>query len=168
MKIRLSKQEDVNTILSLIKKSIKYMNNQKIYQWDDLYPNHEILTQDIINKSLFVIENEKDIVGIIVLNEHQEPEYNDISWKYKSSNVLVVHRLCIDPNSQGKGIANKLMDFAEQYAQDNKYTSIRLDAFKENKIAVSLYEKRDYETSGTVTFRKGPFYCFEKRILINF
>ena len=56
------------------------------------------------------------------------------------------------------------MDFIENYAKENKYFSIRLDAFKENKIAVLLYEKRNYNKVGIVTFRKVLFYCFEKKI----
>jgi len=164
MKIRVAKLEDITSIISLIEASIEHMNNNGIYQWDSVYPNDTVLKQDIIDESLFVIEDEKNILGIVALNEHQDPEYDEIDWKHKSDKILVVHRLSVHPDSQGKGIAKRLMDFAEKYADENKYFSIRLDAFKDNKIAVSLYENRDYDKVGVVTFRKGLFYCFEKRI----
>jgi len=164
MNIRLSNLNDLDIIFSIIKIVIEDMNNQNIFQWDDLYPTYEILKNDINNQTLFVIENNNKIVGITVLNEEQEPEYKTISWKYKDEKILVVHRLCIHPKYQGQGIAKNLINFTEQYAKDNNYNFIRLDAFKQNKKAVLLYEKSNYIKSGIVNFRKGAFYCFEKKI----
>jgi len=56
------------------------------------------------------------------------------------------------------------MNFAEEYAIENNYKSIRLDAYSANVAAVRLYEKRGYNKIGQVFFphRKYPFYCFEK------
>jgi len=54
------------------------------------------------------------------------------------------------------------MNFAEEYARSSGYSSIRLDAFLQNKAALKLYEKRGYENVGTVVFRKGVFNCYEK------
>jgi ribosomal protein S18 acetylase RimI-like enzyme len=56
------------------------------------------------------------------------------------------------------------MDFAENYAIENNYTSIRLDAFSNNPRALRFYENRDYQRRGEVFFpgRELPFYCFEK------
>ncbi len=56
------------------------------------------------------------------------------------------------------------MHFVEQYAEVHGYDVIRLDAFTRNPAAVRLYEGRGYRKAGIVSFRKGPFYCFEKRI----
>ena len=143
------------------------MNTQNIYQWDDIYPSYALLKEDIHNKTLFVFKNKGHIVGITVLNEQQEPEYQNISWKYQEGKVLVVHRLCIHPNFQGQGIAKQLMTFTEQYAKSNNYNSIRLDAFKQNENAVLLYKNRKYHQAGIVNFRKGAFYCFEKNVYIE-
>ena len=61
-------------------------------------------------------------------------------------------------------MVNSYLKFAEQYAEINKYTSIRLDAFSKNNRSLNLYEKNKYEKVGEVKFRKGLFYCYEKYI----
>ncbi len=90
-------------------------------------------------------------------------EYGSIGWN-DGGRPLVMHRLCISPSLQGKGLAKHLVRFAEQYARENGYGSIRLDAFIDNERALRLYDSLNYQRKGTVTFRKGSFYCYEKTI----
>jgi ribosomal protein S18 acetylase RimI-like enzyme len=54
------------------------------------------------------------------------------------------------------------MSFAEETAVTRGYDCIRLDAFTRNPAALALYESRGYRRAGTVHFRKGAFYCYEK------
>jgi ribosomal protein S18 acetylase RimI-like enzyme len=56
------------------------------------------------------------------------------------------------------------MDFAEQFAIDNKYTSIRLDTFSKNSRNKNFYEIRGFKRLGEIHFPKQsefPFYCYE-------
>ena len=76
----------------------------------------------------------------------------------------MVHRLMVDPRYQGRGIAGELMRFAEDRAGELGYDAIRLDAFSANPRALWLYQRLGYHDAGCVTFRKGLFRCFEKRL----
>ena len=80
--------------------------------------------------------------------------------------MLVIHRLVVHPKHQRKGYAKTLMDFAEDYAQNNDYTSIRLDAYTQNKRVIRFYKSRGYSIRGNVYFseRTLPFHCMEKLI----
>ena len=113
------------------------------------------------------MRNYKEIIGAINISEEQEPEYETINWEFDNSKVLVIHRLVIDPKYQGKGYARKLMDFAEKFGKGNNYSSIRLDAFSQNKRVIEFYEKRKYFIRGNVNFpeREYPFHCMEKAII---
>ncbi len=164
MIIRKAGIQELNFIMNIIKDAIIDMESKEIYQWDDMYPNREIIGQDISEGTLYESVENKIINGIIVLNEDQAKEYEDLNWKYFSGKQLVIHRLCVDPKYQEMGIAKSLINFAENFARDNNYKSIRLDAFIKNKVANKLYEKVGYEKVGIVDFRKGEFYCFEKRL----
>ena len=59
------------------------------------------------------------------------------------------------------------MDFAEKSANENNYSSIRLDAYSQNKRVIDFYKKRKYFTRGNVNFpeREYPFHCMEKKII---
>jgi ribosomal protein S18 acetylase RimI-like enzyme len=99
----------------------------------------------------------------MALDEKQEAAYRQVKW-HGAEPVLVVHRLCIAPDQQRKGIAGMFMDFAEDFALQNGYAGIRLDAYSGNPAAVRLYESRGYQKVGQVNFprRDLPFYCYEK------
>lgn len=164
MLIRKAKQNEINDIMHIIKKAVGNMISQGIDQWDDIYPNEEVIKRDLYEESLYVYYD-GIVKGIIVLNEHQDDEYETVRWKMLYGRPMVIHRLCIDPDYQGIGIANAMIDFAESFAVDNKYDSIRLDAFVHNNKACRLYEGNGYKRVGLVNFRKGLFYCYEKYIV---
>ena len=162
MHIRPASLLDLEIIQGIVKDATLHMDRQGIVQWDEFYPARVILSKDIDRKEMHVIEVEGTIAGFIVLNEYQESEYASVGWKYPGRS-LVIHRLTIHPSFQRRGLGSHLMDFAEDFAAAGKYDCIRLDAFTLNPAACSLYKNRGYAVAGVVRFRKGEFYCFEKK-----
>ena len=143
----------------------KHMIQHGIDQWDDVYPDIDIVRADILNQQAFGYFKDSQLMGYITINEHFDKEYNEVDWKYTDDKPLIVHRLAVNPKFQGLGIAKELMQFAEKEAKARGYLTIRLDAFSENPIALKFYHGLGYCLAGEVTFRKGIFHCFEKRIL---
>lgn len=164
MQIQLAKASDLAEIFIMVQRCINKMQRDGIDQWDEIYPGVEIFQKDIENKELFICRVQDLICGCIVLNEYQEPAYQDIDWAFRPAKVCVVHRLLVDPEYQGHGIAQALMEYVENYAKEHKYRAMRLDTFIENPRAIKFYERLAYQRSGMVTFRKGQFICFEKEI----
>ena len=143
------------------------LENNGIYQWTDNYPTISIIEDDLKKDVLYTLKNNEKIIGAINISEEQETEYNSIKWEFDNSKILVIHRLVIDPKYQKKGYAQKLMDFAEKFAKENNYTSIRLDAYSQNLRVIEFYKKRNYVIRGNVNFpeREHEFYCMEKEII---
>ncbi len=159
--------DQLSDAFSIIESVIDKMNAEQIFQWDEQYPSREIIKKDISEGSAFGFFQSDELRGYIVLNEEYSPEYNSLEWKDKNGTALIVHRLSIKADCQGQGIAKQLMMFAEEYAINRGNSSIRLDAFLHNKAALSLYDNLGYTKVGTVTFRKGEFYCYEKVFLCS-
>jgi GNAT superfamily N-acetyltransferase len=155
---------DTYPIMSLIRLAVAKMQRQGIFQWDEHYPNQEIIAEDIAADSLYKIQTGSDIAGIIVLNEQQSPEYASLTWRDGTGRPLCVHRVCIHPSYQRRGLARRLMLFVESYARKNNYSSIRLDTFSKNPFALRLYDSLEYQLAGILSFRTGDFYCYEKLI----
>jgi len=160
-KVNISKLEEV---FQLIMDCRKAMESEGVFQWTDKYPTLEIFSNDIQKGNLYGLNKNGKIAGVININELQDPEYKLIKWKNSDVKIMVIHRLAVHPEYQKQGLAKKLMDFAEDFAIENNYTSIRLDAFSNNPRALRFYENRDYQRQGEVFFpgRDLPFYCFEK------
>jgi ribosomal protein S18 acetylase RimI-like enzyme len=164
VRIVLAAESDVERIMKLVRECVKDMVSHGIYQWNDYYPNADIIRGDVRSKSMHVVEENDEIIGMIALNEEQAAEYVTVRWSRQSDRVLVIHRLAVNPTKQNQGIGGKLLDYAEKFAIDNGYESIRLDSYSGNPKALRLYEKHGYRRVGQVNFprRELPFYCFEK------
>jgi GNAT superfamily N-acetyltransferase len=159
------KSKDMNDVMSLIKEAISEMERHHIYQWHHIYPDYETIASDIKTETIFGFYCDAELAGIVVLNENQSPEYSNIGWELNNCIPLVMHRLCIRPKFQNQGIAKKLLSFSEQWAINHKYKSIRLDAFSGNPLALNLYNQNGYKKRGSVKFRKGDFWCYEKILI---
>lgn len=138
-----------------------------ILQWDDQYPNKEYFQECMKEKVLFVLMENSEILGHVVLNEWESDEWEDIPWE--GSNPIVIHSLMINPVFQGKGIGSEFVKLCEKFAIDQGYNSIRLDAFSGNDQAIHLYQKLGYQKRGSVFFPFKPegnqeYICFEKEI----
>ena len=165
MVIKKASKQDLDQLFSVVKSCAKNLIEQGIFQWSENYPTKEILSSDIAFKQIWKIENETGIVGSIVLTEIEDPEYEPVKWLTNNQKNLYIHRLAIHPDFQGKGFAQKLMDFAEKFAVKNNYDSVRLDTFSKNKRNQKFYEKRNYIKLESIYFpnqSEFPFYCYEK------
>lgn len=98
--------------------------------------------------------------------EEQPLEYKEINWHTEDKKVLVIHRLAVNYKYQNQGLGRQLLDLVESIAVENRYNSIRLDAYSGNPIALKIYEDRGYQKVGQLffPFREIPFYCYEKKL----
>ena len=155
---------DIDTIMAITKACAKHMISKGIYQWNEHYPNRDAFVKDVKRNELFVLEINGEIMGSLVISTLMDNEYQPIDWLTENKNNIYIHRLAVHPAFQGKGYAQQLMDFAEAYAIENNYTSIRLDTFSQNKRNQNFYELRGYKRLGDIYFPKQseyPFYCYE-------
>lgn len=160
--IKQLREENLDEIMMIIENVIIELNNQGIDQWDEIYPDIDVIKRDLNKKNAYGYFEKNELVGYVAINEEYPDEYNEIKWVINKPKFLITHRLCINPGKQGKGIAKQLISFTEKYAKDNNHSSIRLDAFSKNPNALQLYENLGYQKAGCVQFRKGLFFCYEK------
>jgi GNAT superfamily N-acetyltransferase len=158
MKLQFAEIEDINIIDKIFKNAIENMIKNNVFQWDEIYPNKEILENDIIKNQMYKILFNNDIVSIFVLNKEYDKEYLSGKWVYNGDNFIVLHRLCVNTKYQNRGFGIKTMLCIERHLKNNGTKSIRLDAFSKNPIALKLYNKLGYRRTGEATWRKGLFY----------
>ena len=182
MNYRLGRPEDVEEISKMVDSAKVLMSSQGIEQWDEIYPAKEDFEDDIEKKTLYVVLDDKteasntessfkesdsavtgtNLAAIYVISTECDDEYKNGSWEY--DNACIIHRLCVSPAYQNKGIGKKLLDRIEEQLVDMGFDSVRLDVFSENPFALKLYEKNGYVRRGHADWRKGRFYLMEKKI----
>ncbi len=161
---RKATREDLKAIHQLYQNAIKTMESKGIYQWDSIYPNEEVIQNDILNEEMFLGEVDGNIASVFALNQEYDTDYKDGNWAYKDATFSIVHRLCVNPDFQGKGIGKKTVHFIENILRNKKIETIRLDAYSLNPISLNMYEGLGFKKAGEVNWRKGLFYLYEKRI----
>ncbi len=161
--IRRAKILEIPEILGITTACMHHLRAQGIFQWTEEYPSREAFEKDIERGELFVFED-RSINAVIALCTNMHPAYKDITWLTPDTKNMYVHRLAVHPDFQCRGIARKLMDFAEEKAKDNGFVSVRLDTFSKNARNQKFYENRGYTRLGEVYFPEQsdhPFYCYE-------
>ena len=69
---------------------VKGMIKNGIDQWDESYPNIEIIQEDLRANTYYVAEINSQIIGGINIDRNQDPTYLNISWQDKSNLFLIV------------------------------------------------------------------------------
>lgn len=164
LKFVLAQKEDLNTVMSIFTDATNEMNRNAIYQWDSIYPNINIIEEDIKKEQLYIGIYEGKIVSSYVLNQECDKQYNNGAWRYPNSTYYVLHRLCVNPQFQNKRIGTLTMLHIENEVKKMGADTIRLDVFSLNPYAVKLYENLGYCKVGLANWRKGTFYLMEKKL----
>ncbi len=164
IEIRKATIQDIDSICRIIRSAVLTMEEAGIHQWDEIYPTRDDFMNDIKDGYLSIGSLQGEMAVVFAVNQECEPEYADGAWEYPERKFCVLHRLCVDPRFQNKGIARSIVEYVEESALKQGFAAIRLDAYSENPYALRLYDNMDYHRVGTATWRKGLFYLMEKRL----
>lgn len=155
-------KSDLAVIQAFVDKAKKVMDSQGIPQWDEIYPTELDFGGDIDKNELYIGEIEGEPAVCFTLNKFQDEEYFNVEWENSGDDFMVIHRLCVNPEFQGRGIGKKTCMYIEEIVRAKGLSSIKLDAFSQNPISLSMYEKLGYKTRGYADWRKGRFKLMEK------
>jgi ribosomal protein S18 acetylase RimI-like enzyme len=160
--IRSAIPSDIDAVWNLLDSCRAALLDQGIDQWDAIYPSVDTVRADIAAARLFVLTVDTHCGGAITLDGDSDSSYASLPWAFAEP-ALIIHRLCVSPSLQGKGIGQRLMEFAERHAAAMECRSIRLDAYSGNRAAIAFYQRRGYRQVGELFFprRSLPFYLFE-------
>ncbi|RIW35131.1 GNAT family N-acetyltransferase [Bacillus salacetis] len=162
--IRKGNKEDIGDIMKIVRKTVEIMKSEDIDQWTDEYPLMEDFLKDSENDSLYVaVDEQNNVAGSITIDQNEPSEYASSEWNRIGPSYLF-HRLVVDPDVRGKGIASLLIKQTEKVAKDHQIQYIRTDTYSLNKKAQSLFRKNGFKQTGQIQFmgKDNPFYTFDK------
>ena len=157
-------QNQIEEIFSVFSAAIINMEKQNIHQWDEIYPDKLIITEDITRNNMYTGMIDGKIAVCFVLSEEYDEEYKNGKWQWPESKFCIIHRLCVSPDFQNRGIAKETLKYLEELCKSQGYDSIRLDCFTENPYSRRLYDKAGYSVVGYANWRKGRFELREKKL----
>ena len=115
MNFRKSTKSDVSKIMEIVKQAQEYFKSQGIDQWQNNYPNDEVINNDINNGESYVMLDGDDIVATTVISFAKEKSYENIldgKW-ITNGDYGVIHRMAVENAHKGKGLSHKIIKYAE-------------------------------------------------------
>lgn len=166
MGIRKSRTTDVKEIMRIISQAQEYFKNQGINQWQNNYPNEEVINADIAKGDSYVLEKDGKIVATSVISFDKEETYDviyDGQW-ITDDKYAVIHRVAVDNVSKGLGISHKIIEFAEEMCRAKDVHSIKIDTHKDNLSMQKMLQKNGFKYCGIIHLSYGDErLAFEKK-----
>ena len=166
MQVEKATAGNILEVMYLLQHCIEDFNKNSVYQWNTSYPDYFRLLREVENETLYIIKAKGVCIGTISFDEQQESVFETVEWKNKSDKYIVIHRVAVFPSWQKKGIGRMLMEFAEEFAKENGYKSIRIDVASSSEHLIKLYKSKGYDLTGEILYpkQKETFKCLEKVI----
>lgn len=161
-------QSDIPEIWLILQQAIKHRKEDGSKQWQNGYPNPEVIQKDIEKDAGYVLLEGETIVGYCAMLINDEPLYEKIVGKWLSNgDYIILHRVAISDTYLGKGLAKKLLEFVENYACSKNIYSIKADTNIDNPAMIRIFEKMGYTYCGEVYFKAGTRIAYEKLVNKN-
>ena len=151
---RPAEMRDLNDIITLISHARAAIARLGIDQWQDGYPEPEVLCADIASGIGYVFETDGKIAGYMVPLADPEPIYQQLQdeWLQNGAPYLTIHRMAIDDGFRGTGLSMEMFAFAEGLAREKGLVSVRADTHTGNLAMRGLLAKCGYSYCGDVSY----------------
>ncbi len=151
MEIRKATHKDLDIILSVFDNARKYMRmNGNMLQWQNGYPQKEIVLSDISKEICHLCVEGDEILGVFTLFDGPDPTYAEIhNGKWLNNKPYgVIHRIAV--NSNRSGVASYCISYCESI-----YDELRIDTHEDNVPMRSFLNKHGFIQCGIVIIENG-------------
>lgn len=154
---------NIPEIWNILQNAIIRRKNDGSNQWQDGYPNPEVIKKDIEKGYGYILTDGETIIGYSAILINDEPEYLKIegSW-LTNADFVVFHRVAISEKYLGKNLSQKIIEFIEDFARKNNIQSLKADTNHDNFAMMKIFEKSGFTFCGIVHFRGSPRRAYEK------
>lgn len=145
MIIKLAQKSQIQEILAVYDKAKSFMRqNGNNLQWINGYPSYDNVLDDINNNNLYIILNDKEIVGVFAFIIGDDPSYGYIDGKWLNNDKYgTIHRIA--SNFKVKGI----LEYAIQFCF-SKINNLRIDTHAVNYPMQNAILKNGFTKCGII------------------
>lgn len=155
--------QDQEKIWEILQQGILRRKMDGSNQWQDGYPNPDVVKTDIEKGQGFVLKEGDTIVGYTAILINDEPAYHEIQGEWLTNGDFVVyHRVAISEDFVGRGLSKKILQAIDDFALSHNIISVRADTNHDNIAMLKTFEKMGYTYCGEVFFRGSARKAFEK------
>lgn len=157
MNFRKAKNEEAGDILALYRSVV----GMPFCVWDD-YPGGPEIEGDLAAGTLFVLEQDNELLGAISIVP--ENEMDDFEGWQVNEGAREFARVVIAPKHQGEGLSRLLLDGIWQEFTRLGVSAVHISVAKVNIPAQKLYRSFGFEFCGEKDMYGSSYYLCEKRV----
>ena len=160
---RKAELSEIAPIWEILQQAIQRRKEDGSNQWQDGYPNPEVVQKDIEKGEGFVLVDGETIIGYSAVLINDEPAYEKIEGNWLTNgDFVVLHRVAISEKYLGKGLSKMILKHIEEFALSHNIYSIKADTNFDNIAMMKIFENSGYTYCGEVFFRGSSRKAYEK------
>lgn len=167
MRFRKSNYQDIKEIMILINQAKEYLKLKGVNQWQDGYPNEEVIKEDIAKGESYILISNDKIVGTSTICFSGESTYDNIfegKWLTKNK-YIVMHRVAVHDDFKGMGIFREILFEVSKLSTMNDINSIKIDTHEDNLSMQKALINNGFKRCGIIYLENGDKrIAFEKII----
>ena len=166
MTFRKSEKSDAVQIMSIVNQAKAYLKSLGIDQWQNGYPNEDIINQDISQRAGYVLSDNDSIVATVAMFFGIEPTYNKIDGEWLSGNnenYCTIHRLAVDNAKKNMGNSSLILQNIQEICKQRNMSHIRVDTHNENVAMRQFLQKNGFIYCGTIYIPEEKGGCTSER-----
>lgn len=163
MTFRKATLDELSQIWEIIKGAIARRAADGSSQWQNGYPNPDVIRNDIARGAGYVLAEGDEITCYAAIFINDEPAYDTIDGQWLTTgDFVVVHRIAVAQHHAGKGLAQEIMKGIEGFALENGINSVKVDTNFDNPAMMKTFEKLGYTYCGEVFLQGAARRAYEK------
>ncbi len=164
LNLRQATLNDTDRTWKILQQAIAKRKEEGSEQWQNGYPNLDVVINDISKGFGYVIENDNNlIIGYVAIINEIEPAYTQIEGKWLNEEpYIVIHRLAVAQDIKMKGLGTWVMEEIENITISKNIYSIKVDTNFDNVGMLRVFNKLEYHYCGEVYFDGSPRKAFQK------
>ena len=170
IEIRKTSLCDIDSLMPIFNEARATIAALGIDQWQNGYPNQEVIGADLKKAQSYCVLSDGEIVGTFALIDDGEPTYDNIfdgKWLTGDGkeHYFAIHRVAISVKSRGMGISTAIIDYCTDAARKANKASLRIDTHRGNIVMRKMLEKHGFFHCGTIYLESGDErVAYEKMI----
>ena len=162
---------DLPEVMRIIADAQADFRARGIDQWQNGYPNEQVIRGDIERGESYVVIRGEQIVATAMITFAPDPNYAVIyngEWLLAApKSYATIHRIAVDLGERGQGIAEWIVGQTERMCRKCGADSLRIDTHRDNRSMQRVAEKNGMTLCGIIHLADGAERLAYEKIMNN-
>ncbi len=152
--LRLAQLTELDSVLTIVAQCQALMAQRGIDQWQDGYPNREVIAEDIAKSRGYILECNHDIAAYAAIVTDGEAAYDALeggAW-LQHDRYFTVHRMCVANEFRGRNVGEQYFSHIEKFTLAQGVKAVRVDTHPDNRVMLNLLNRLGFSYCGMVYY----------------